>query len=263
MQYQPARHSGSLGDRHQVADAIQQFIHSHHLRFRIIVLLRDLQAFDCKRAETKSARLAVCIERVVWSILNTRFRNEDRIACDLIPLHPVFEVGPIDIGRVEIDAGCARTPYLKKIRVRSPAGILAGPLLRRWKLRIHVHRKRIFLLPCLHDRFDVTRIIPSHEDFAGHIVKHLGPSPPVLVEVGRKFRRELSAFCCERAHQPLRHRPAKDLVRLGRAVPARPEITDFILYLHHQHGLLLGILLANVAHHSGERAAVTPARLRR
>ena len=148
--------------------------------------------------------------------------------------------------------------------MRPSAGILARSLLRRGKLRIHVHRKRVFTLPGVSDSLNVSCIIPRHENFVCCVSKYLAPALALLIEVCCKFRRKLKTLGYESARQRVGYASLKQAVGLRSAVPsALPEITDFVLYLHHQDRLLRRVLLANMTHQGRECPTVRAASLRR
>jgi hypothetical protein len=84
----------------------------------------------------------------------------------------------------------------------------------------------------------------------------------MLIEVRGQFRRKLEMPLPETADQYFWHGPVKQAIRLGRAVPSRSQITDFILDLRHQHGLLIGIFLAHMMHQGRKCASVALSILR-
>jgi hypothetical protein len=110
----------------------------------------------------------------------------------------------------------------------------------------------------VYDGFDVSSIVPRHENFVGGVAKHLAPVFAVLFEVRRQLRGKLQTLCCEAVNQCVGHGSTKLPVRLRRAVAARAEIAHFVFRLHHQHRLLLSIALAKMTQQCGECAAVTP-----
>lgn len=93
--------------------------------------------------------------------------------------------------------------------MRAAAGIFAGAFGRRGKLRVDVHGKSVFTFAGVSDGFDITRVVPGHEDFVGRISERFGPVFAVLVEMGCQLGRELRAFGDEGAQQCVRHTPAK------------------------------------------------------
>lgn len=70
--------------------------------------MTEAQIVDAGGAEAEGTRFTVGAERVVRSRLEPRFGNEDGIAGNLIALQPVLKVRPVNIGRVEVDAGRCR-----------------------------------------------------------------------------------------------------------------------------------------------------------
>src|SRR5215471_13689527 len=210
MQHQTARHSGDLCSWQEIAQAIQQLIELHHSRFRIGGLLWRRQAVNREWTKAERARLAVCVQRIVRSTFQSRLRYENWIARNLIPLYPIFEIGPVNVGRVKIDTGCSHPPNLQIIRMRSATRILAGPFQRRRKLRIDVRGKRVFALAGMSDTFDVDRIVPRHENFVRALSKHRTPVLAMFVKVRRQFWRELKTLGRETSHQRVWHAFVKE-----------------------------------------------------
>ena len=109
------------------------------------------------------------------------------------------------------------------------------------------------------DGLDVIRIVPRHEHFVRGISKYVSPALPVPVEVGGELRGELHTLTGESADQDFGHASAKKPIGFWRAIPSLPEVTHFVLDLHHEHRLLLGVLLTNVTQQCGKCTIVTPA----
>jgi|ERR1700722_5652683 hypothetical protein len=107
-------------------------------------------------------------------------------------------------------------------------GILSRPLLRSRKLRVDIGWKQVFMLTGTSNRLDVSRIIPRHEYFISGFAKNLVPGFAMLIEVRGQFRRKLETPFPETADQCFWHGPVKQAIRLGRAVPSRSQITDFV-----------------------------------
>ena len=183
MQDQTARSTGTLGCRQKIAQAVEQFVNLHHLWLFVVVFLRNRKTINRKRTKAKGAPLAVGIKGIVRSALHASFGYEDGIARNLIALNPMFEVGPIDVGRIEINAGSCCSPNIQIRRMRSATWILASPFQWRGKLCIHIHRKRIFAFTRTGHGIDIAGIAPSHECFICVISKHLAPILALLVEV--------------------------------------------------------------------------------
>src|ERR1700728_3011444 len=142
-----------------------------------------MQAVDAKRTKSKDMRLAIGIQGVVRGALDARLRNKPGIPGKLVAIDPVLEIGPVDVGRIEIDAGRSGAVNLEVIRVWAATGILARPLGGRRKLRVDIHRQRVLRLPRIRDGFNIAGVEPRHKDLIGALSEYFAPRSALRIEV--------------------------------------------------------------------------------
>src|ERR1035441_9468220 len=262
MEHNSACPSSSLRLCEHALQAGDCRVHLDDWRFGIGWAHRRVQTVNAEWAEPDRFGGAVSIQCVPRGAVNLRFRNEDRVSPDLVSLHPVFEFGPIDIGRVEIDSGRHGAIYLEIVRMRPSAWILSGLFHEVRELRVHIHGQRVFSLSSLGDRLDPGGVSPGHEDLVGGLSEYLTPRSALRVEVNCQFRRKLNPPGKQSANEFLRDGSIKLPVSFPRAVSSGAEISHFVLDLYHQHRLPLPILLTQMCHSRCKGAGFKAERLR-
>src|SRR5208283_1279683 len=140
--------------------------------------------------------------------------------------------------------------------MRTSARILSGPFHEGWELRVHIHRQRVFPLSGLSDGADPRRVSPCHEDLVGGLSEYLTPGSALRVEVSCQFRRKLRPPGKQSADEFLRDGRIELAVGFGGTVSSGAKISHFVLNLHHQHRLLLAILLTQMCHDRRKGATV-------
>ena len=156
--------------------------------------------------------------------------------------------------------GCCRTPDVMVLCLRSSRRIVAGAsVFGLHNPGIHKGGQVVLGLAGSRDTVHVGGIMPSHEYLCGAVVgsEHLAPSALGLATFGLPCAHGLGLQTVAMLGEPLgecrRHRLVEGLFGHRTVVAWMSVQAYLVLHLNHDDGLLLGIHLFQVFHHSSMR----------
>ena len=201
--------------------------------------------FDGERRKSKPRFFAQGIKHIRRTRRAApRLRHVERIAVAVIAPAPRFKIRRIEIGRVEIQTRSRSLPHVNNTRLRASAWIFARRRGVACEPGVHIHGYVVFGLAGLRDRLNKARVVPGHEDLvrALAVAKNLRPCArglvailvPQLFQIGIKR----VAMRLQILRQLRRNSPGKGLVRCVGVIARVAQHADFVLHLHHQHGVV-------------------------
>ena len=208
--------------------------------------LRLVRSFDGEGTEANRVAQADRAQRVgdeggVRRAVGLRDEQRPRPGLD-IAVDDAGEAREVDVGRDEIDRRRAGPPFLRQVRQRPPAGVVARLHARPPLRTVDEQRQRVLGLARRGDRFDVARVVPGGEALLGLGAERLGPRQPARVE-------------------RLRDRFGEGEVGRLAGLAGEGQEADLVLDLDHDDRALVVIDLAKMPHQRREGPGVGLARV--